>query len=170
MPRDEEAMRLGAHLRALRSVLDPVYLPPPIVPLRGHIVDTARSQRLFLELQNLSGVTLEGLGLEAILLDAEHREIDVMYATLSDLNIAADPRRVVPVGGFDLDPEKRARSAIITALYAWFSDGTSWDGQLDALEDPRAPALERARARDRFFAPYRRFLLALDGSVQGALS
>jgi hypothetical protein len=153
-----EGAQLAARMRALRSVLGPIHLPPPVVPLRASVVDTDRGQRLFLELRNLSGCFLDGIGVEAVTFDENQLEVDVMVASLSELSIAGDPRRIVPVGGWALDPEKPASGAIITVLYATFSDGSTWDGTLATLEDPRVSESARAFARERFFSPYRQFL------------
>jgi hypothetical protein len=160
---DQQSAELAARMRELRAVLGDGLLPPPVVPLRAHILNTDRGQRLFLELRNLSGLVLDSLGIEAVLLDEAQRELDVMSAALSELAVAGDPRRIVPVGGWALDPEKHATSATIRVLYARFSDGSSWDGELDTLEDPRSTDLERSRAGARFFAPYRQFMHLLDG-------
>ncbi len=168
---DADSVRSVAHMQALRAVLSPVQLPPPVVPLRAQIVETHAGQRLFVEVRNLSGVELSALGIEAVTLDDAQREIDVMFAFVGELGIAADPRRVVPVGGLALDPRKRAASALVTAVYAHFADGSGWEGELDALEDPRLSERGRALARERFFAPYARYLSAVDGSGQlGPLS
>jgi hypothetical protein len=168
---DQQSADLAARMRQLRSVLGSSLLPPPVVPLRAHILNTDRGQRLFLELRNLSGLFLDSLGVEAVLLDSNQRELDVMSLALSELAVAGDPRRIVPVGGWALDPAIAVAGATIRVLYARFSDGSSWDGELDTLEDPRLSDLERSRAGARFFAPYSRFLHLVEGQpAQGPVN
>jgi hypothetical protein len=161
--RDEESLRLGAHLRSLRQVLPAPHLPPPVVPLRAQIVETGLEQRLFVEVRNLSGHELEELGIEAVTYDAQGREQDVMFAALGDLFVASDPRRVVPVAAGALDHRVRAASASVSLVYARFAGGGFWDGKLTVIEDARASDYERMRAQARFFRPYRDFMRIVEG-------
>lgn len=168
--RDEESLRLGAHLRSLREVLPTRYLPPPVVPLRAQIVETGREQRLFVELRNLSGCELEELGIEAVMHDALGREQDVMFVALSDLFVASDPRRVVPVAVGGLNRSLHASTASISLVYARFVGGAYWDGKLTVIEDARSSEYERGRAHERFFRPYRDFMRIIEGTSLRASS
>jgi hypothetical protein len=167
--RDDESLRLGAHLRSLRAILPTQAVPPPVVPLRTQIVETGHERRLFVELRNLSGQQLEELGLEVFSCDAAGREQDVMLAALSDLFVAADPRRVVPVAAGALDLRGALPHVSASIVYARFADGTFWNGKLRAIEDPRASEYERARAHERFFLPYHDVMRIIDGIASAAL-
>lgn len=161
----EEGAARAAHMQALRSVLGARYLPPPVVPLRAHVLHTPAGDRLFVELRNLSGQVLEELGIEAVTLNGALEEHDILSAQLCDLGVSGDPRRVVPVGGLPLAPHPATSGAIVTVLFARFGDGSTWQGRLDTLEDPRQPEFERAQACERFFKPYRAFLDTVEPRV-----
>ena len=165
---DSSSLKLAERARSLRATLSPGALPPPVVPVRAEVVDGEQGPRIFLDLRNLSGESLEGAGLEVVTLDESGREVGTMYAALSDLRVSSDPGSDVRVGGWPIEQQRGVCAAVITLLFVRFEDGTSWDGELEALEDPRLPPLERRRRLKVFMDSYGSFLNALDLRVSDA--
>lgn len=159
---DTDAIRLAARVRELRSTLSPDAVPPPVIPIRGELRPSEGAPLVFLRLRNLSGRTLQSMGVEVLTLAQDGSELGTMYAALSDLGVSRDPRAVKLVGGWPVPPDAPVAGVVITVLFARFDDGSSWDGELETLEDPRVVVAERARRCAEFFRTFDPFLRAVE--------